>query len=55
MIAEYICPIFESADYLCDREAVHLVAGTAICWVHAKRLRITLDKLAANLKEPADA
>ena len=52
---EYACPIEESTEFLCAREAVHLVAGTAICWVHAKRLRITLDKLAANLKEPADA
>ena len=52
---EYACPIEESTEFLCDREAVHLVAGTAICWIHAKRLRITLDKLAANLKESVDA
>ena len=52
---EYRCPIHESTEFLCDREGVHLIRGTAICRVHAKIMSITLDKLAANLKEPADA
>jgi|CoawatStandDraft_6_1074263.scaffolds.fasta_scaffold502655_2 hypothetical protein len=52
---EYACPIEESTEFLCDREAVHLVAGTAICRVHAKIMSITLEKLAAALKKPANA
>ena len=51
---EYKCAIFESKDYLCDREAVYLVAGTALCAIHGKRFGLTIAKLTANL-EPADA
>ena len=52
---EYRCPIHESTEFLCDREAVHLIRGTAICRVHAKRMSLNLEKLAATLQEPADA
>ena len=34
------CPLRESSQFLCDRPAVHLINGTAICAVHAKRLDI---------------
>jgi hypothetical protein len=33
----FICPIRESSEFLCDRPAVHLINGTAICAVHAGR------------------
>ena len=36
----FLCPIRESSEFLCDRPAVHLVNGTAICAVHAGRLDI---------------
>ena len=52
---EYACPIEVSTEFVCDLEAVHLIRGTAICRVHAKIMSITLEKLAAALKEPADA
>ena len=52
---EYKCAIHESTEFLCDRQAVYLVAGTALCAIHGKRFGLTIAKLTANLKEPADA
>ena len=34
---EYRCPIYESAAFTCDRVAHYLVAGTAVCSIHALR------------------
>ena len=36
----FLCPIHESSKYTCDRPAVHLVNGTAICNEHAKSLEL---------------
>ena len=40
---EYKCPMYESAQYICDRPAVHLVNGTAICTHHAFRLELRIN------------
>ena len=50
-----LCPIFESTAYLCDRKVEYFIAGTALCEIHGKRFGLTIAKLTANLKEPADA
>ena len=39
---EYKCPIYESSTFTCDRKAVYLVAGTAICDYHAMQAGLTL-------------
>ena len=44
----FLCPMYQSAKYTCDRPAVHLVNGTAICNEHAKRLEL----FTHNLKQP---
>ena len=38
---EYKCPLYESSQFTCDRPAVHLVNGTAICAYHALRIAAT--------------
>ena len=52
---EYKCGIFESKAFLCDRQAVYLIAGTALCAIHGKRFGLTIANLTANLVKPADA
>ena len=47
----FLCPIYESTEFLCDRPAMHLIGATAICPVHAKRLGLTLDQLVAKIEE----
>ena len=47
----FLCPIYESTEFLCDRPAMHLIGSTAICPVHAKRLGLTLDQLVAKIEE----
>jgi hypothetical protein len=41
---EYKCPLYESSQFTCDRPAVHLVNGTAICAYHALRLEIRVNR-----------
>ena len=50
---EYKCPIYESSQFTCDRDAVHLVNGTAICTYHALKLALTLAAVAQAQKVPA--
>ena len=40
---EYKCPIYESSQYICDRPAVYLFNGTAICTFHAKILELRIN------------
>ena len=40
---EYKCPMYESSQYLCDRPAVYLFNGTAICKFHAMRLELRMN------------
>ena len=44
----FICPIRESSKFLCDRPAVYLVNGTAICAVHAGKLRGLIEDFIAG-------
>ena len=50
---EYKCPIYESNQYTCGREAIHLVNGTAICTYHALKLTLTLAAVEQTEKVPA--
>lgn len=58
----YKCPIYESTRFLCDRNAVHLVSGTAICDYHAAKLGLTMQvngpviisALAVESEKPAE-
>lgn len=40
---EYKCPFPESTPYTCDRKAIYLVHGTAICDYHALKLAIRVN------------
>ena len=40
---EYKCPMYESSQYLCDRPAVYLFNGTALCAHHAKTLHLRIN------------
>jgi hypothetical protein len=39
---EYLCPLYESSAFTCDRKARYLVAGTVICDYHALRAGLTI-------------
>ena len=40
---EYKCPLYESSQYTCDRQAVYLVNNTAICGYHAGKLGLRME------------
>ena len=41
---EYKCPMYESSQFTCGREVVHLVQGTAICNYHAMRMALRVNE-----------
>ena len=41
---EYKCPLYESSQYTCDRDAVHLVQGTAICSYNAMKMALRVNE-----------
>ena len=51
----FLCPIHESSKYTCDRPAVHLVNGTAICNEHAKSLELSVHDLKIDAGKEFDA
>lgn len=38
---EYLCPMYESTQFVCGRPALYLVAGTAVCDYHARQYGLT--------------